>query len=113
MTIEEKLIVPDNKVLSKKGKVVASDVCRVLSDFCRQNSEFEQAVLQGGSLADCIEHTVKGSGSSIADIEVYRRAVEFFFPTAKINVNMTIDLGDEGFSDAESIGLSLDDLLDF
>ena len=109
--------------LTKKGSAVSGAVKAALEDFCRQNHEFEQAVLQGGSLADCIEHTVKGCGNSISDIEVYRKAVEFFFPTAKIQMSMILDLGDGGYSgepedkpitmSTNKVELSLDDLLDF
>lgn len=110
--------------LTKKASVVSGAVTAALEDFCRQNHEFEQAVLQGGSLADCIEHTVKGCGNSISDIEIYRKAVEFYFPTAKIQMNMILDLGDGGYSGEpedkpitvsrnEKVELSLDDLLDF
>lgn len=104
--------------LSKKGNAVADAVIRALSDFCRQNAEFRQAVEQGGELKDCIESTVKGVGSSVSDLEVYRRAVQFFFPGAEIRMTMTLDLGDDGFSNtAESakkaVTLDLDSLLDF
>lgn len=107
--------------LGKKAQAVKQAVLGALEDFCGQNAEFEQAVLQGGSVADCIESTVKGSGSSISDLEVYRKAVEFYFPTALIRTSMTLDLGDGGYSGEDKpitmstnkVELSLDDLLDF
>lgn len=124
MTISEKFKTDMKSAkLTKKGSAVSGAVKTALEDFCRQNHEFEQAVLQGGSLADCIEHTVKGCGNSISDIEVYRKAVEFYFPTAKIQMSMILDLGDGGYSgepedkpitmSANKVELSLDDLLDF
>lgn len=122
MTISDKFIEDMKSAkLTKKGSAVSGAVTAALEDFCRQNSEFEQAVLQGGSLADCIEHTVKGCGNSISDIEVYRKAVEFYFPTALIRTSMTLDLGDGGYSGEDKpitmstnkVELSLDDLLDF
>lgn len=102
--------------LSKKGSAVGKSVVETLKDFCRQNEEFSQAVVQGKSVGKCIEYTVKDAGSSISDIEVYRKAVEFYFPGATVNFKMTVDLGDEGFSNSEAtenIDLSLDGLLDF
>lgn len=105
--------------LDRYGKVVGKPVLDTLKDFCRQNEEFAQAVLQSDkTIQQCVEHTVKGVKQSISDIEVYRKAVEFYFPGAAVRFNMTIDLGDEGFSNAEpqktgSIDLSLDSLLDF
>lgn len=125
MTLSDKFIEDMKSAkLTKKASVVSGAVTAALEDFCRQNHEFEQAVLQGGSLADCIEHTVKGCGNSISDIEVYRKAVEFYFPTAKIQMSMILDLGDGGYSGEpedksitvsrnEKVELSLDDLLDF
>ena len=90
----------------------------VLKDFCKQNHEFAQAICQSDkSVAECVECTVKNAGNAISDIEVYRKAVEFYFPGAKVNFKMTIDLGDEGFSNSaentDKLDLSLDSLLDF
>lgn len=48
--------------LSRKGQAVGEAVRVALLDFCGQNAEFAQAVEQGGSLADCIESTVKDAG---------------------------------------------------
>lgn len=110
--------------LSPKGKAVSKAVISALEDFCHQNSEFEQAVMQGGKVGDCIESTVKGSGNSISDLEVYKKAVQFYFPGAKVHMSLTLDLGDDGFSNKpedkpitvstnNKVELSLDDLLDF
>ncbi|MEG1998206.1 MAG: hypothetical protein RR051_07155, partial [Clostridiales bacterium] len=41
---------------------------------------------------DCCEEIMKGVGSSISDLEVYRKAVQFYFPGADIQMKMTIDL---------------------
>ena len=88
-----------NAKLSRKGEAVSSAVIKALSDFCKQNAEFAQAVEQSGkSVAECIESTVKGCGNSIPDIDVYRRAVQFYFPGATVNFSMTVDLGDGDFS---------------
>ena len=114
--------------LSQKGKAVSSAVIKALSDFCKQNSEFAQAVEQSSkSVADCIESTVKNCGNSISDLEVFRKAVSFYFPGATVKCTMTIDVGDGGFSNAEpeevaeesaieepkKLCLELDSLLDF
>ena len=116
------------KSLSQKGKAVSSAVLDALKTFCRQNTEFSQAVVQSNKpIQDCIESTVKGCGGSISDIEVYRKAVQFYFPGSNIRFSMTIDLGDNGFSNApdtadtvhetskapakKGLSLSLDELL--
>ena len=106
---------------NKYGKVVGEPVLKTLKEFCNQNEEFALAVLQTDkTIQQCVEHTVKGIKQSISDIEVYSKAVEFYFPGATIRFSMTIDLGDGGFSNSETpqehpdnINLSLDSLLDF
>lgn len=111
----------DCKGLSLKGKAVSSAVLDALKNFCAQNAEFAQAIVQMDKpVKDCIESTVKGCGNAISDIEVYRKAVQFYFPGADVRFAMTIDLGDDGYSNNVSdeskpsgLQLSLDELLDF
>lgn len=78
--------------VGQKAFAVAPAVADALVDFCRQDEEFAQAVAQGGSFADCVAAVVKGVGSSISDLEAYRRAVQFYFPDADIKMQMSIDL---------------------
>ena len=63
-----------------------------LAEFCRQDEEFAQAILQGGSFADCMKAVSAGVGSSISDLDAYRRAVQFYFPGANIRFRMEINL---------------------
>lgn len=100
------------KKLSAHGKEVSTYVVDVLKDFCAQNSELERAVLDGDTVDKCIESTVKDAGRSIPDLEVYKKAVAFYFPGATVEMKLTIDLGDEGYSN-DKIELGLDSLLDF
>ena len=102
------------KKLSPQGNAVSKDVCNVLIMFCEQDDEFAQAIVQGKKkLKDCIESTVKGTRQSISDLEVYKRAVEFYFPGATVHMNLTIDLiGEAAAPQKQSIGLSFDDLFD-
>lgn len=128
MTAEEKIKSElSGAKLSAKGKAVAPSVAEALTTFCAQNAEFAQAVGQScKTAAECVESTVRGCGTSISDIEVYRKAVQFYFEGATVHFSMTIDLGDEGFSNAQpdnpgqirtepdkpgGLSLSLDDLL--
>jgi len=115
----------DSKKLTAKGNAVAEAVLNALTDFCRQNSEFAQAVMQSDKpVTDCINSTVAKCGNSISDLEVYRKAVQFYFAGADVHMKLTVDLGDGGFSNAPeqppitvssrtSVELSLDSLLDF
>ena len=118
MTAEEKIKTElSGAKLSRKGQAVAHAVEEALITFCAQNAEFAQAVEQSsGNAADCVESAVRGSGDSISDIEVYRKAVQFYFEGATVHFSMNIGLGDNGFSNTpapaqSALSLSLDDLL--
>lgn len=123
MSIKEKLTaeLTDAK-LGKYENVVKPYVLDEICIFAKQNSEFAQAIEQSDkSFADCLKATVKGAGASLEDLEVYKRAVAFYFPGADIKCTMTLDLGDNGFSnsktsteaDSGKLQLDLDSLLDF
>lgn len=93
-------------------------VCEALDDFCRQDREFAQAVVQGGTFADCMKAVAKNCGSSISDLEAFRRAVRFYFPGADVKFHMTVNLcadaKDKAEEQAAGIGpklISLDDFL--
>lgn len=79
--------------LSQKGQAVSGAVVDNLRRFCLQEEEFAQAFIQSEKpIEDCIEHTVKGAGSAISDLEVYNRAAKFYFPGAKVYMTPVIDL---------------------
>lgn len=114
-------------VEGKKQNVIKRAVASTLNLFCEQEPEFEQAIEQSGkSFQDCLDFVVKGVGTSISDFDVYSKAVEFYFPGAKVHFDMRIDLiGDAAppilvskRADAEPKSITaeikpLDDLLDF
>ena len=109
----------DKGVTGQKETVMAPAVRKALSQFCRQDDEFSQAVVQGGSFPECMKAVAKGVGSSISDLDAYKKAVQFYFPGAEISMQMTIDLiGAAGIEDSaltvpeESKSMVLD-LLDF
>lgn len=122
MSIKEKLTaeLTDTK-LGKHETEVKNAALRTICKFCEQNAEFKQAIEQSGkSFADCLKATVKGAGASLEDLDVYKRAVAYYFPGADIKCTMTLDLGDNGFSNETSteavsgkLQLDLDSLLDF
>ena len=67
-------------------------VCEALDDFCRQDGEFAQAVVQGGTFEDCMKAVARNCGSSISDLEAFRRAVQFYFPGADVRFQMSVNL---------------------
>lgn len=75
------------------GKAMKESVMSALIDFCQQDSEFAQAIAQGGSFSDCmaaVSREVKNN--AISDLAAYKAAVQFYFPGAGINMQMSIDL---------------------
>lgn len=92
-------------VSGNKEKAMAPAVAAQLESFCRQDAEFAQAVAQGGTFADCMKAVANGVGSSISDLDAYKKAVTFYFPGAKVHMKLTIDLiGDAaGESEPETV----------
>lgn len=78
------------KSMDQCAKVMAGPVAEALMSFCRQDGEFAQAVVQGGSFKDCMKAVAKRCGSALSDLEAYRRAVEFYFPGAQVDMALTI-----------------------
>lgn len=123
MNIKEKLTAElTNAKLGKYENVVKPYVLDEICIFAKQNSEFAQAIEQSEkSFDDCLKACVAGVKEHISDLDCYKRAVAFYFPGADIKCTMTLDLGDNGFSnsktstDADSgkLQLDLDSLLDF
>ena len=70
-------------VKNRYKSVLWKPVYETLQNFCRQNEEFARAVEQSDkTLDDCMSALCKGIGSSISDLEVYKRAAQFYFPDA-------------------------------
>lgn len=122
MTKEEYQKYFGGKIKGAKQEAIASSVASALTDFCNQEEEFEQAIVQSGkTFQQCLDECVKNVSSAISDLEVYRRAVKFYFSTATVNFVMNIDLsgnnGAKPISMTETkndvLSISLDDLLDF
>ena len=72
--------------------IMKDAVCEALDGFCRQDLEFAQAVVQGGTFEDCMKAVAKNCGKGISDLEVFRRAVRFYFPGADVKFHMTVNL---------------------
>ena len=81
-----------DSVKGAKAGAMKKAVREALESFVRQDDEFAQAVAQGGSFADCMAAVEKGVGTSIPDMDAYRKAVQFYFKGAEIRMVMEIDL---------------------
>jgi len=88
----EKLEKEKGSVTGQKEKAMAGAVLANLKDFSVQDEEFAQAVVQGGTFASCMQAVAKGVGSSISDLDAYKKAVQFYFPGAKVKMQLSIDL---------------------
>ena len=76
----------------KMEKAVSSHVAKTLKQFC-SNEVFARAItLSAKTLSECCASIMKGVGGSISDIEVYRKAAQFYFPKAKIDFKMEIQV---------------------
>lgn len=80
------------KITDRYGNVIKTYVHNALAGFCRQNEAFAQAVLNGGTLPECIKHCVQGlhENTGISDVDIYRRAVQFYFPGAQVDFHISI-----------------------
>lgn len=88
----EKLTAEAKEVTGQKEKIMEGPVLEAIKMFCEQETEFAQAVVQGGSFAECMKKVASGVGNAISDIDAYKKAVQFYFPGAVVNMQMTIDL---------------------
>ena len=74
------------------GQAVKSFVASTLTNFCGQSQRFAQVEYETpATLSDCCAEIMKGCGSHISDIDVYRGAVRYYFPNAEIEFTLTID----------------------
>ena len=74
------------------GQAVKSFVASTLTNFCGQSQRFAKVVFETeATLSDCCAEIMKGCGSHISDIDVYRGAVRYYFPNAEVQFTMAID----------------------
>lgn len=114
-----------SSIKGRYQKAIANETAEALILFCKREPEFEQAVEQSGkSFQECLDSITKGIKDSMSDLKIYNKAVKFYFSTATVHFNMTIDLsGGNGHTDPpitmtqskpkSSLSVSLDELLDF
>ena len=122
--MDEKILAVDKlkkEYADGKGKfgryeeVFAEPVLTALESFIGQDDEFARAVYQNSqTFGDCLKAVAKDVGSAISDLDVYKRAVQFYFPGAEVEMALTIHMSEyerEEKSAAESVTLSLFDLM--
>lgn len=88
----EKLDKGQKGIADRRAVIMAPVVAAQLKAFCQQDAEFAQAVVQGGTFADCMKKVASGVGNSISDLDAYKKAVQFYFPGAEVGMKLTLDL---------------------
>ena len=99
------------KAEGRQAAVVTEPTAEALISFCKQSDEFAQAVVQGGSFAECIKSCCKGIGGAISDIDFYRKAVQFYFKGAVIDFVMNIRMSEYEKKTDNIISLNLTDFM--
>lgn len=102
----------DTKSLNQIAKVVKDDVKRALLVFAKQEPEFAQAIAESSkTFTECLQDITKNIGNSISDIDLYRRAVSFYFDGASVEFEMKINLCSSVEGVSKTMHLSLFDLM--
>lgn len=108
------------KITGRIQQVVAGPTAEALREFGRQEPEFKQAMAQSDkTFQACLDSIAElcDYKDGVSDLDVFRAAVKFYFPTADIRFRMEIDLCAETGAAAkpqkETLSVSLDELLDF
>ena len=117
----EKINPKSIKKSNRYMEVVAEPIAKALHGFCRQSEEFARAIVETDrTFEECLLTITKGIGQALSDIDTYQRAVEFYFPGAKIEFKMTIRMSEYETEKPEpihkpkkKIDLSLDSLIDW
>jgi len=96
---------------SQKVKAISKHVAEKLIKFA-ENKTFGLVIQASeATLTDCCKEILKGVNNHISDIEVYKRAAKFYFPSAEVEFTMNIVVveGDKK-NNNQKISISLDDL---
>lgn len=86
-----------------KAEQVKSHVANTLRQFCKSDTRFAEVVVKTvRSLSECCAAVMDGTGNAISDLEVYKKAVQFYFPKADIEFQMLIHTGEMPSADEMS-----------
>ena len=94
---------------NKYEAVMKTAVADALESFCWQDEEFAQAVAYCHVRGVRMAVVAKGCGSSLSDIEAYRRAAAFYFRGAEVRMELRICLEPEAEEAGKVIHLDFSD----
>lgn len=99
--------------LNDMQKYLAPHVVKALSQFCEQSEEFAAAVAaEDKTLVGCLK-ALKLPGQGLgycSDFDVYRMAVQYFFPEADVEWSMKIATPAKKQTSAKILNLRFEDL---
>ncbi len=76
--------------------IMYNEVANVLRNFCNQNEKFAEILFKTKrTFNDCMTEVAKNAEHGIADIDAYRRAIQFYFPNSQIEFLMQMTLTGE------------------
>lgn len=126
---KEKIKVSNVNKLGKYEMVVYKRVAEALCLFCEKSEEFSRAVIDcDQSYDECLKSICRGLGDGISDLNMFNKAVQFYFPGAVVKFRMDICMSEYELDEPEqlpkvtsrtdkppkdNISLSLDSLLDW
>lgn len=81
---------------NRYAELVHKEVSETLINFCKQNVQLADVVAKTKrTLSDCCEECVKEvKNGKLSDLEVYKRAVGFYFPNSEVSMIMAVQLGE-------------------
>lgn len=72
------------------GMVVHKDLSETLKNFCDEEWFAEALLNSGKTLSDCCKAILSDVQQGISDVEVYKRAVEFYVPGSTVKCQLSV-----------------------
>lgn len=74
----------------QKAKAISSHVEKTLKEFCKDETFAKSVEASKKTLSDCCKEIMSNCGNYVSDLEVYKKAAQFYFPGAKVDFTMSI-----------------------
>ena len=75
------------------GEVIKKPTAEMLIKLSAEYEGLAKAITEGGSFEECIKHCCPKGNTS--DLEVYKKAIEFYIPKATVDYKIVIEMPDE------------------
>lgn len=94
------------------GTVVHKDLAEALKNFCSEEWFADSIVKSDKTLSDCCKAILSDVQEGISDVEVYKRAVEFYVPGSTVKCQLSVCRSwEDARNPADSRVISLLDML--